>query len=57
MGLEFLSPFLGDGLDNQRVHEILLAYGPPCPGAVFTIVFGGSDSSAMPNSPAAPPPA
>jgi len=50
MGVKLPSPFRGDGLGNRRVHDILLACGPPCSGTVIDIVLKGYDSPAAPNS-------
>ena len=50
MGAKLPGPFRGDGLGNHRVHDILLACGPPCSDAAIDIVLEGYDSSAAPNS-------
>jgi hypothetical protein len=50
MGVQLLGAFRGDGLGNHRMHDILLAGGPPCSGAVIDIVLEGYDSPAPPNS-------
>jgi hypothetical protein len=50
MGVKLPGPFRGDGLGNHRMHDILLACGPPCSGAVIDIVLERYDSLAAPNS-------
>jgi hypothetical protein len=49
-GLELPDLFRGDGLDNRRMHDILLTRRPPCLGRFIDIVLEGYDSSAAPNS-------
>lgn len=51
MGVKLPGPFRGDGLGNHRVHDILLACGPPCSGAAMDIVLEAYDSPAAPKSP------
>lgn len=50
MGVKLPGPLRGDGLGNHRVHDILLACGPPCSGAAIDIVLEGYDVPAAPKS-------
>jgi hypothetical protein len=50
MGVKLPGPLRGDGRGNHRVHDILLACGPPCSGAAIDIVLEGYDSPAAPNA-------
>jgi hypothetical protein len=50
MGVKLPGPLRGDGRGNHRVHDILLAYGPPCSGTAIDIVLEGYDSPAAPNA-------
>jgi hypothetical protein len=50
LGMKLPGPLRGDGFGDHRLHDILLACGPPCSGAVIDIVFEGYDSSAAANS-------
>jgi hypothetical protein len=50
MGVKFPGPLRGDGFGDHRVHDILLACGPPRSGAAIDIVLKGYDSPAAPNS-------
>jgi hypothetical protein len=49
VGLELPDPFRGDGLASHRMHDILLAGGPPSSDAVIDIVPRGYDSLAVPS--------
>jgi len=53
IGVKFPGPLRGDGFGDHRVHDILLACGPPCSGAAINIFPKGYDSLAAPNSSAA----
>jgi hypothetical protein len=50
MGVKLPGPLRGDGFGENRVHDILLACGPPCSGAAIHIVLKGYDSLAASNS-------
>src|SRR5215467_4918509 len=55
MGVQLPGPFRGNGLGDYRMHDILLACGPPCSGAVIDIVLEGYDNLAAPDSSACSP--
>jgi len=50
IGVKLPGPLRGDGFGDYRVHDILLACGPPCSGAAIAIVLKGYDSPAVPKS-------
>ena len=49
MGVKLPGPLRGDGFGDHRVHDILLACGPPCSGAAIEILLEGYDSPAASN--------